>query len=256
LDTAWTLAALYQGLGSSNDSDAIGKRLIDLESRAELSNESTECRKAIDTAVQEAAERLAQRLLARATGSTLGYLLLNPCGFTRRTALEIEGSDGAIPVGGPVKASEFHEGKGKLVVEVPGLGFAWVPRSGPAGGAQPPIRMRLADERNVRNEFFEATIDPATGGLVAIRDHRSRVNRISQQLVYNPGSTMRGQSVTVTSSGAALGEIVSEGVLVDEHGVELAQFCQRFRAWLGRPILEMQIELTPRHEPVGYPWHS
>src|SRR5262249_4397898 len=136
LDTAWTLAALYQGLGSTNDSDAIGKRLIDLENRVESSNEPTDCGKATDAAVQEAAERLAQRLLARAIGSTPGYLLLNPCGFTRRTALEIEGSDGAIPVGGPVKASEFHEGKGKLVVEVPGLGFAWVPRSGPAGGAQ------------------------------------------------------------------------------------------------------------------------
>jgi hypothetical protein len=256
LDTAWTLAALHQGLGSTNDSDAIGKRLIDLENQAESSNESTECWKAIDAAVQEAAERLAQRLLARASGSTPGYLLLNPCGFTRRTALEIEGLGGAIPLGGPVKASEVHQGKGKLVVEVPGLGFAWVPRSGPAGSAQPPTRIRLADERNVRNEFFEATIDPATGGLVAIRDHRSRVNRISQQLVYNPGSTMRGRSVTVTSAGAALGEIVSEGVLVDEHGVELAQFRQRLRAWLGRPILEMRIELTPRHEPVGYPWHS
>jgi hypothetical protein len=92
--------------------------------------------------------------------------------------------------------------------------------------------------------------------LVSIRDHRSRTNRLSQQLVYNPGSTMRGQKVTVTSAGPALGEIVSEGVLVDDHGADLATFRQRFRAWLGRPILEAQIEIIPQHQPAGYPWHA
>src|SRR5262249_57065155 len=158
--------------------------------------------------------------------------------------------------GGPVKSSEFLDGTGRLVVEVPGLGFAWVPAPVAPGTPKPPARMRLADERSVRNEFFEATIDPATGGLVSIRDHRSRTNRLSQQLVYNPGSTMQARKVTVTSVGAALGELVSEGVLLDEQGAELASFRQRFRAWLGRPILEMRVEITPRHEPSGYPWHG
>jgi hypothetical protein len=116
--------------------------------------------------------------------------------------------------------------------------------------------MRLADERSIRNEFFEAAIDPATGGLVSIRDHRSRTNRLSQQLVYNPGSLMRGRQVTVTSAGPALGEIVTEGALLDDDGRELATFRQRFRAWLGRPILEMRVEIVPHHQPVGYPWHA
>ena len=42
---------------------------------------------------------------------------------------------------------------------------------------------------------FEAEIDPATGGLRAFRDLRSRVNRIGQQLVYNPGSRMEAREV-------------------------------------------------------------
>jgi hypothetical protein len=255
LDTAWTLSAIHRALVGS-EPDSHERTLTDLEGHAEIAGESSELAPLIEDANKVAADKLASRLLARAGYDTPGYLLLNPCGFTRRAALELDDLVGAIPIGGPVKASEFHEGKGRLVVEVPGLGFAWLPRSGPAGVPSPPARMRLADERSVRNEFFEATIDPATGGLVSIRDHRSRVNRISQQLVYNPGSTMRGSSVTVTSVGAALGEVVSEGVLVDEHGEELAAFRQRFRAWLGRPILEMRIEILPRHEPVGYPWHS
>jgi hypothetical protein len=254
LDTACTLNALYRGLVGP-EPDPPANSLMDLEDRAESADESAELTATIDEACKVAAEKLASRLVARGSNSP-GWLLLNPCGFTRRAAVELDGLEGTIPVGGPVKASEFQAGKGRLVVEVPGLGFAWVPRSGPAGAPQQPSRMRLADERNVRNEFFEATIDPATGGLVSIRDHRTRTNRLSQQLVYNPGSTMRGRSVTVTSTGAALGELVSEGVLVDEHGTELATFRQRFRAWLGRPVLEMRIELSPRHEPVGYPWHS
>lgn len=256
LDTAWTFAALQRGLGGGPGETVLAKRLDDLEDQVEAEGETTDVAETLDAAGREAAEGLAQRLLSRASTDTSGYLLLNPCSFTRRTALELEHLDGPIPVEGPVKASQFHEGKGRLVVEVPGLGFAWIPRGGPPGAPSPPMRMRLADERSVRNEFFEAHIDPATGGLVSIRDHRGRTNRLSQQLVYNPGSTMRGRTVTVTSAGPALGAIVCEGALVDEHGAELAAFRQRFRAWLGRPILEIRIEITPRHEPAGYPWHA
>jgi hypothetical protein len=62
--------------------------------------------------------------------------------------------------------------------------------------------------------------------------------------------------VKVTNSGTALGEVTSSGVLLDEHDHELATFKQRFRAWLGRPVLEMKIYLELQHEPTGYPWHS
>jgi hypothetical protein len=108
----------------------------------------------------------------------------------------------------------------------------------------------------VRNEFFEAEVDLTTGGLRGIRDHRTRANRLAQQLVFNPGSTMRVKSVKTTSSGPALGEIVSEGVLLDDQQQALATFRQRFRAWLGRPVLDLRIEITPQHAPQGYPWHA
>jgi hypothetical protein len=67
---------------------------------------------------------------------------------------------------------------------------------------------------------------------------------------------MVAQEVKVTSAGPALGEIVSTGALVDEHQTVLATFRQRFRAWLGRPLLEMRIELFAEHKPQGYPWHA
>jgi len=78
--------------------------------------------------------------------------------------------------------------------------------------------MRLADEHAARNEFFEAEVDPQTGGLRAIRDPRTRVSRLGQQLVFNPGATMRVQQIHTTSQGPALGEIISEGVLLAKKG--------------------------------------
>ncbi len=108
----------------------------------------------------------------------------------------------------------------------------------------------------MRNEFFEAEIDTHTGGLRAIRDVRTRVNRIGQQLVYNPGSTVRVHKIDVTSTGPALGEIVTEGVLLDANDQELAHFRQRFQAWLGRPMLDLRIEIQPVQPPRGYPWHA
>jgi hypothetical protein len=254
LDTAWTLAALYRGLGgraregiAPTETDLA--RLEDhLESTAPLPIEP------LTKALDETAAVLARRLVARGPAQA-GCLLLNPCSFKRRVALELPDLGGAVLAGGPVKASQWSDGIARLVVEVPALGFAWFPCGG-SGGPSPPAKIRLADERAVRNEFFEAEIDPATGGLRAFRDHRSRTNRIGQQLVFNPGSAMRMQGVKVNSTGPALGEVVTEGVLLDAQETVLATWRQRYRAWIGRPVLEMRIEIVPAKLPEGYPWNA
>src|SRR5262249_48806503 len=158
-----------------------------------------------------------------------GFLVLNPCSSTRRVAVELPDVTAPVAVGGPVKACQVDGGTARVVVEVPGLGFAWVPRA--SGPPPAPSRIRLAGGRWVRHEFLEAEVDPQTGGLRALRDLRTRTPRLGQMLVFNPGSTMRARQVTATSTGPAYGEIVSEGVLLDESGQELAGFRQRFRAW-------------------------
>jgi hypothetical protein len=67
---------------------------------------------------------------------------------------------------------------------------------------------------------------------------------------------MRLGETRVVSTGPALGEIITEGALFDEQEKVLALFRQRFRAWLGRPLLELRIELRLQHQPEGYPWHA
>ncbi len=266
IDSAYALAALYRSLTAgppSPDESATLQKLAAVEDEVEVRGVNVGPADAPDPlaarlTVLEAdvAKRLADRVQVGSPDGRPGLLVFNPCSFTRRAALELDGFRGPIPVDGPVKAAEFGGDKAKLVVEVPPLGFAWVPRVGPAGTPHPKPRIKLAEGTTVRNEFFEAEIDPTTGGLRAFRDLRSRTNRFGQQLVFNPGSKLRVTSVAVTNSGAALGEITTEGTIVDDHGEPLAGFRQRFRAWLGRPVLEVRIELDVTHKPTGYPWHA
>ncbi|HTU21110.1 MAG TPA: hypothetical protein VMG10_23860 [Gemmataceae bacterium] len=276
VDTAWTLAALQRSLGGSlptvisqafQPDGSIGQagkpdlreggdfltHLTHLADR--LESEAAPPEKELTETLERIAEELSQRLTARGQANNPGFLVLNPCSFRRRVALELEGVRSLPPLGGPLKACQLDGETARVVVEVPALGFAWIPREGPPGSA-PTRRMRLGDERTVRNEFFEAEVDPQTGGLRAIRDQRTRISRLGQQLVFNPGSTMRVQQINTTSQGPALGEVVSEGDLLDTEDQPIARFRQRFRAWLGRPVLEMRIEITPTQPPSGYPWHA
>ncbi|HJZ59390.1 MAG TPA: hypothetical protein VKE74_30880, partial [Gemmataceae bacterium] len=261
LDAAWTFAAIYRSLSAAGPTDEEASQL------GVLRRVEDECETiGLDPIGGEVpsgfhpeerwASKLADRLQLRAEKDRPGFLLLNPCAFTRRLHLEFENFSGALPVEGFIKAAQFDADRARLVVEIPPLGFAWLPAQGVPGTAPPRPRLRTADGNTVRNEYFEAEIDPATGGLKAFRDSRTRVARLGMQLVYNPGSRAEGRSVKVTQSGAALGEVVSEGVIFNEQNEELASFRLRLRAWVSRPVLDVRIELEPRHAPSGYPWHA
>jgi hypothetical protein len=205
LDTAWSLAALTRGLAGSRDSLNLDETLAQLEDRVEtagaaLIEDNSELSRDLNAAQQKAGEALAVLLLGRADNRTPGLMVLNPCSFARRVVIDVDGVQGAIATEGPVKACQVEGGKASLVVEVPALGFAWLPRSGPAT-TPPPARMKLADERCVRNEFFEAEVDPQTGGLRAIRDHRTRINRLGQRSGRRSVRSSRKGSSTTTRIG-------------------------------------------------------
>lgn len=264
VDSAYTLAALHRSLTPNPGPDeATDLSMISaVETEIEIRGVNPDPEPAVHDSLASSierieaawAKRLADRIQARSAAGQPGVIVFNPCGVSRRVALELDGFPNPVPVADPIKYAEFAGGRARLVVEVPPLGFAWVPRTGNA--APPKPRLKTAENLTVRNEFFEADVDSATGGLRSFRDLRTRATRFGQQLVFNPGSSMRARSVAVTNSGAALGEITTEGDILDPQNEVLATFRQRFRAWMGRPVLEIRVELDVRHRPSGYPWHS
>jgi hypothetical protein len=258
IDGCWTFAALYRALSGTKDNLGVQDHLVSIENVFESQPRLGTEPGGLEELEKSIAASLAERLQARAREDEPGYMLLNPCGFARRIALELDGAKHPILVEGPVKACQLDGAQMRVVVEVPAFGFAWIAKEGKPGTPPMTARIKLGDPKfnTIRNEFFEAEVDPVTGGLKAIRDHKSRVNRLGQQLVFNPGSRMLARTVEVTSTGPALGEIVSVGDIVGPQDQVLAAFRQRLRLWLGRPLLEMRIEITPVQPAVGYPWHA
>lgn len=265
LDSAFTLAGLHRCVTPNPGPDEIRllRELQGVEREIELCGANPpvdaagdESSRHLQLLESECAKKLAERLQTRSVDGQPGLLVFNPCGFTRRVALEVDGFPGPIPVADAVKAAQFDGTTARIVVEVPSLGFAWIPRGGATGTAHPRPRIKSADGLTVRNEFLECDVDSNTGGMRSFRDMRNRLTRFGQQLVYNPGSRMVAREITVTHCGAALGEIASHGDLLSERDELLATFRQRFRVWLGRPVLELRIELDVKHESIGYPWHA
>jgi hypothetical protein len=261
LDAAWTFAAIHRALSAGGPTDEETAQLGDLR-KAEDEIEATGLEVVSGEAASSVgpedpwARKLAERLQVRSEDNRPGYMLLNSCAFTRRVALELDPMRDPLPIEGPVKAAQNDADKTRLVAEVPPLGFAWIPSNGVPGTTPHRQRIRMAEGNTVRNEYFEAEVDPATGGLKAFRDTRTRVPRLGLQMVYNPGSRAEGLSVKVTQNGSAMGEIVSEGRIFNEQNEELATFRLRLRAWLTRPVLDLRIEIEPNHAPTGYPWHA
>jgi alpha-mannosidase len=216
---------------------------------------------------------LAAALAPSKNSSPRGTLIINPGSVIRRIGVEGLGLSALPATERPVYAADQHAGVQHAVVDVPAFGFVHLkpgqtaPRDAKA--------LLLAADGVLRNEFFEAIINPTTGSLAAIHEYKSRGNRLSQQLALRmpagkqkPGDTYRNpdesavysvmaaDSVETTVATTTLGEIVTRGRLLDAHGRKLAGFVQTYRLWRGSRVLHVQIELDPLEEPRADPWNS
>ena len=172
----------------------------------------------------------------------------------------------------PPDAATAAPVRGQLVVDVPPMGFVWIAPGSSKGKARRSTP-NLADECILQNEFFEARIDPATGGLRAIHEYNLRNNRLSQQLAFRLGSphgsrraaneegaghsysVMVADAVETIQATETLGEIVARGRLLDRQGRMLAEFRQTYRLWRGSRVLLLDVELEPEHSCVSDPWN-
>ena len=266
LQSIQTMAVAVRGTASGESPDTA-------ESPAPSNPELISADQRADETLSTAASQLASALTTASAGKSTGVLVINPCSFVRRLGVEATGLTGLPTIEKPVySADESDRGK-QVVVDVPGMGFVHVS----PGKASPRDRktLLLVEENVLRNEFFEAVINPTTGSLAAIHEYSSRGNRMSQQLAMRmpgpkqkPGDTFRdpdesafysvmaADSIETTISTTTLGEIVTRGRLLDQEGNKLAGFVQTYRLWKGCRVLSIDIELDAVEEPKADPWNS
>ena len=174
IDACWTYAALHRSLAGVNDTLNIGDALRLIEKKAET---TLAVPPELEAFEKQIAGALAERLQSRAAPNTAGLhdpqpVRLRQTGCHRTRRRRASAADRGI-----VKACQLENGKMRAVVEIPALGFAWLPREGPPGTPPMTSKMRLGDQqtKTIRNEFFEVEVDGNTGGLKAIRDHKTQV---------------------------------------------------------------------------------
>ena len=217
---------------------------------------------------------IAQALPRADTTSEPGFFFCNAYSFPRRCHFELAAEDGLPPHEPPVHCTGFDQNRAQLIVDLPAMGFAWVPCPTRKSQTRRPSRP-LADSNVLCNEFMEAQINPSTGTLKSLHDFEHRGNRLSQQLAFRlsrPSAKSTGQlsqsvcssdysvmvadRVDVTCSTSALGEITCEGHLATRAGKKLAHFRQIYQLWRGSRVLLLHIELDPVEFPGSEPWNS
>jgi alpha-mannosidase len=274
LDALATLVAGHDESAAAADHAPVAPLVAAIDEAADEAPIDEALDAQLEAASQRATARFAACLPRAGQAAEPGYLVLNPFSFARRVGLEMPQLSGLPTVERPVYAAAEGRGTKHVVVDVPPLGFVWVAAASSSRTSKG--TQSMAEECLLRNEFFEVLIDPATGGLRAIREYNSRTNRMSQQLAIRLGSAprrksgevwqesdlsklysvMMADSVETTLSTPVVGEIVARGRLQDAKGNVLAGFQQTYRLWRGSRVLQIDIELDPRDELKSDPWNS
>lgn len=251
------------------------ERVLEQGAAEGTAEQSTEAETQLREFEKDASQRFGD-LISSGAGTQPGVLLVNTVAFPRLAVVELGEHLSQPPaVGGAVKFVQWDERHKTATIDFPGSGFIWLPAAS-SGAVPKSAATPLAESNVLRNEFFEVFLSEATGGLRQLKNYGRSPNRLSQQLAYrfprerkippaNPEefetksyySEMRATSSTVTCAGPALGEIVTEGEIFDQtNDQKLAGFKQTFRIWRGRPILEIDVELTDVRVPDGDPWSN
>ena len=112
-----------------------------------------------------------------------GYLILNPIYVPRRAAVVLPDAALDLRPEGPLRVAQFTDDGVWGIVDLPALGFAWVPKE--ADLARPPAATAAlsAKGRQLKNESIEIEIDAATGGIRSLAAPGESTARVGQQLV-------------------------------------------------------------------------
>ena len=183
-----------------------------------------------------------------------GYMVFNPASISRQVPVILRGAAIDLRPEGPLRVAQFTEEGVYAIVDLPPMGFAWVPKESNSGSPLLATDGSQTRGRHLHNEFVEIEIDNITGGIRSLVAVGESTARLGQQLVMTglldaqgkPAvSKMRCERFEINYGGPALYQAMSVGSLVDpERNGRLASFSQRIRLWVGRPIVEIEITLS------------
>jgi alpha-mannosidase len=144
---------------------------------------------------------------------------------------------------------------GILLPEVPACGYATL------ASAAHPVQVALAEGRTLRNERLLVTVSETTGGIQSLRTHGDRSTRVSQRLVFRqPGhddgheTRMVADQIEINLNDTLVGQITSNGRLLDRSGHVLARFRQAVRVARGLPVAIVDVQLEVERPPEGDAW--
>ncbi len=227
----------------------------------------------------ESTQSPAQRLARQLSGPGEGALVLNALPVSTRVTAAYDSLQSSPTAGGQVYARETEAHGKRTVVDVPPVGFTWVNAgNGPTTANEKKSflgrtkEVLIAEDSQLRNEFFEVLVHQETGGIQGITPYGSRSNLVTQQLAMRLGervresgerwkdpdelamyTEMRANSVRVVASSPVHGAIRSEGQLVSG-GEVMASFSQIVQVWRGSRFIHLEIELKHERELRADPW--
>jgi alpha-mannosidase len=194
------------------------------------------------------AAAVAQGVVGAKPGGRPGFLVINPAPIARRVSVLLPDAALDLRPEGPLRAAQFTDEGVWGTVELPALGFAWVPRDTNFEASPAPVGTLSVRDRMLRNESIAVEIDSATGGIRGVKAAGEDTARLGQQLVIagadGSPSKMKCTAFEVEYGGPSLVQAVSKGTINGADGRILASFRQRYRLWTGRPILELDITLN------------
>jgi len=213
------------------------------------------------------------RLCEPGETSAKGLLIANPSAWSRRMGVISKQLPTAPELTAPVYAAESVDSTVQIVVDVPSMGYTWLP---PGQASEPKQRTVevIAESHRLRNEYMDVHIDPTTGTIRSLYDFRKRGNRLSQQIAFRFESrtshqrivsdesinqcysVMAADHIETTMSSSVVGEINTRGRLLDRDGHRLADFQQTYRLWRGSRVLEITIQLERDLKAGKNPWSS
>jgi alpha-mannosidase len=182
-----------------------------------------------------------------------GYLVFNPLNVARRAAVILPDAALDLRPEGPLRAAQFTDLGVQAIVDLPALGFAWVPRATDLARPLAAAAAVSARGRTLKNESIAIEIDAATGGIRSLAAASESSARLGQQLVMTGLADSQGKPAIsqmhvdrfeIEYGGPALVQATSSGSLKDPRtGKSLAAFVQRCRLWAGRSIAEIDVAL-------------